>query len=425
MNKLWKHIAFLMMTGVFFYGCKSSKISNQDSNYQYDTKIKDLTPNFKVYHVDDTLSYLYLEINTTNLLYVRENSSKPFEAEVQINYELYSDFKGKNLIDSATKVLYDYKKADGAKKILARIPLAFPFGSDGLLKITSKDVNKRVKDQQAIEINKSDKLSEQFFLFKNPETKSVYFDNFFTLTERVTAVSSYNKNGTFEIHYYNTNYPASPPPFSSIGKQDVVTYRDSSYLVSFNNGEGDVYLPNLGSYYLKPFDSVNFSVILQKLDSNFDSFQTYLGMIEPLKYICTSKEYNALVNANNRRRAVEELWLKMAGSKERARVVIEEYYRRVELANKFFTSYKEGWKTDRGMLSIVMGLPNTIYKTRRGETWVYGTPHNMMMSLTFSFNLENEDKVNNDYQLIRYRTYRDYWYRACESWRQGRIYNFN
>jgi hypothetical protein len=77
------------------------------------------------------------------------------------------------------------------------------------------------------------------------------------------------------------------------------------------------------------------------------------------------------------------------------------------------------------MLSIVMGLPKTIYKTNNGETWIYGTPNNMMMSLTFNFNKENTDKNNNDYQLVRYRTYRDYWYRACESWRQGRIYNYN
>jgi len=72
-----------------------------------------------------------------------------------------------------------------------------------------------------------------------------------------------------------------------------------------------------------------------------------------------------------------------------------------------------------------MGLPNTIYKTKGGETWIYGTPNNMMMSLTFNFKKENIDRNNNDYQLVRYRTYRDNWYRACESWRQGRIYTYN
>ncbi len=423
-----KHINVVLIAIVgllLVMGCNTNKLANDESNYQYDNKIKDLSPSFVVYHVNDTLSYLYLEINTTNLLYVRENSSKPFEAEVHIRYDLYQDFKGKVLIDSASKVLYDYKKTDGAKKILARIPLAIPIGENGVLRITSSDINKKVKDKQVIEVNKSNRLSEQFFLFKGINNETIYFDPYFTLENKFKVVSDFNSNETFEVQYFNTNFPASPPPFSSNVKQKPIVYNDSNFLLSLNNSEGIISLPKKGSYYIKSLDSISYNVILQKLDSNFDGFHNYLGMIEPLKYICTSKEYKALKNADNKRKAVEDFWLKMGGSKERARVIIEEYYRRVELANKFFTSYKEGWKTDRGMLSIVMGLPNTIYKTRNGETWVYGTPHNMMMSLTFSFNLENEDRIKNDYQLIRYRTYRDYWYRACESWRQGRIYNFN
>ena len=428
MRGLKIHITSIFFTAVailFLYGCSTNKLANDESNYQYDNKIKDLNPEYLVYHKNDTLSYLYLEIQTANLLYVRENNSKPFEAEVSFFYELYSDYKGKVLIDSATKVLFDYKSAEGAKKIFARIPLNLPFGKNGVLKITAKDINKKIKDEQVIEINKSDRLTEQFFLFKDEKKETIYFDCYFTLEDTLTVVSDFNANGIFEVQYFNTNYPASPPPFSDNKNTDVVAYKDSVFLLSLSETEGKMELPKLGSYYIKHPDSLSFAVILQKMDSNFDNFHTYLGMIEPLKYICTSREYAALEKAENKRKAVEQFWLRMGGSKERARVIIQEYYRRVKLANKYFTSYKEGWKTDRGMLSIVMGLPNTIYKTNRGETWVFGTPHNMMMSLTFNFNLEDEQKVKNNYQLVRYRTYRDYWYRACESWRQGRVYNFN
>ena len=418
-------IIALFLASTILMHCSSNKLASDDTDYVYDTKIKDLNPSYVVYHQNQDTSFLYLAFQTSNLLYVRENSNKPFEAEVTIKYQLFEDSKGKVLLDSATRKLYDYKTSNEPKSILARVPFLLSFGKTAFLKVETRDVNKKVRDQLVIEVNKKDLRSKQFFLFKKPNTNGVYFNTYFTNETEVEVVSEFNKNEEFRVDYFNTDFPPSLPPFSTNQKIEIASVRDSGYNIVLDGNQSRVTMKNLGSYYLRHPDSSKYSVIVQKLDANFDGMESYLGMIEPLKYICTSKEYQALLAAEDKRKAVESLWLKMAGSKERARVVIEEYYARVEQANKFFTSYKEGWKTDRGMLSIVMGLPNTIYKTRKGETWVYGTPHNMMMSLTFSFTIENEERVNNDYQLTRFRTYRDYWYRACESWRQGRIYNFN
>lgn len=419
-----KIVVFCASIG-FLVNCSSGKLANDETDYKYDTRIQDLNPSYLVYHEKEDTSYLYLEFHTNNLLYVRENSSKPFEAEITVKYQLFQDDKGKLLLDSATRHLYDYKTSNEPKTILARVPFHLPMGKTAFLKVETRDVNKKVRNQLVIEIDKNNQQSEQFFLFRNPETKRIYFDTYFTQESNVEVLSQFNKNQEYHIDYFNTDFPPSLPPFSSNQKIEIASVRASGYTVNITDNHSVITLGKLGSYYLRHADSSTYIVILQKFDHNFDGLESYLGMIEPMKYICSTREYQALVNATDKRKAVESLWLKMAGTKERARMVIYEYYSRVEQANKFFTSYKEGWKTDRGMLSIVMGLPNTIYKTRRGETWVYGTPHNMMMSLTFSFSLENEERVRNDYQLTRYRTYRDYWYRACESWRQGRVYNFN
>ncbi len=415
----------VLIAAALLVQCSSNKLVSDDTNYVYDTKIKDLNPSYLVYHEAPDTSFLYVSLRTTNLLYVRENSSKPFEAELTVKYQLFEDSKGKVLLDSATKKIYDYKVSNVPKSILARVPFQLPFGETAFLKVETIDVNKKVKDQVVMKVNKKDLRSSQFFMFRNPGTNQIYFDTYFTSETEVEVVSNFNKGEEFRIDYFNTDFPPSLPPFSSNKNIEIATVRDSGYTIVMDENRSVVSMNKIGSFYLRHVDSSNYSIIIQKLDANFKGIESYLGMIEPLKYICTSKEYQALLDAEDKRKAVESWWLKMAGSKERARMIIHEYYERVEQANKFFTSYKEGWKTDRGMLSIVMGLPNTIYKTRNGETWVYGTPHNMMMSLTFSFNLENEERVSNDYQLTRFRTYRDYWYRACESWRQGRIYNFN
>ncbi|MDZ7260676.1 MAG: GWxTD domain-containing protein [candidate division KSB1 bacterium] len=56
---------------------------------------------------------------------------------------------------------------------------------------------------------------------------------------------------------------------------------------------------------------------------------------------------------------------------------MEEYYRRVEYANENFSAFREGWKTDMGMIYIIFGTPNDIerHPFERGykpyEIWYY------------------------------------------------------
>ncbi len=58
--------------------------------------------------------------------------------------------------------------------------------------------------------------------------------------------------------------------------------------------------------------------------------------------------------------------------------LMEEYYRRVSYANRYFTSgYKEGWETDRGMVYVIMDSPDGIERypfemdTKPYEIWYY------------------------------------------------------
>lgn len=57
--------------------------------------------------------------------------------------------------------------------------------------------------------------------------------------------------------------------------------------------------------------------------------------------------------------------------------VFEEYFSRVSFANDNFSSYIKGWRTDRGMVFIILGPPNNIdrhpfeYDSKPYEVWQY------------------------------------------------------
>jgi len=47
------------------------------------------------------------------------------------------------------------------------------------------------------------------------------------------------------------------------------------------------------------------------------------------------------------------------------------------MANYFFTSYKPGWMTDRGMIYIVLGPPVILHKGDDFEEWIYYNSSNI------------------------------------------------
>ncbi len=57
--------------------------------------------------------------------------------------------------------------------------------------------------------------------------------------------------------------------------------------------------------------------------------------------------------------------------------LFDEYYRRIAYTNKNFSHYMEGWRTDMGMVYIILGAPNNVdrhpfeYNTKPYEIWYY------------------------------------------------------
>ena len=201
----------------------------------------------------------------------------------------------KKALEKGNKALVEEAKAEGQvlkeRKIIEAKEKFLQLKSDHEKLINGKNqkmqqAEQRVKhketklNQKLQEVNKSEKSTEQFFLFKNDQTEEVYFNPYFTLTKNLTVVSHFNPETTFAVEYFNTNHPASPPPFSNNRKLEIATYKDSSFLLDMNNTTGFMTMPKKGSYCIKHTDSVNYSVILQLLD--FLNSLTQASIVAPV-----------------------------------------------------------------------------------------------------------------------------------------------
>ncbi len=92
----------------------------------------------------------------------------------------------------------------------------------------------------------------------------------------------------------------------------------------------------------------------------YPALKTPRALARPLAYLMDEEEYEELMSISDPQKlkqAIDKFWLSHIGNENEARQVIEKYYKRVVQANKQFSNFKAGWKTDPGMVYILFGPP--------------------------------------------------------------------
>lgn len=164
--------------------------------------------------------------------------------------------------------------------------------------------------------------------------------------------------------------------------------------------------------------------------NNYPSVASAREMAAPLIYIMDGKNHEEMMNISDpdsMKEAIDRFWLSNVGSQNRARSVITLYYERVEQANKQFSNFKEGWKTDMGMIYILFGPPWYVDRTLNRMQWSYSYDRNdPRRNFYFERNrIPNEYYPFNHYIVERSQSYFNLVYQQTELWRSGRILEAN
>ncbi|OQX96850.1 MAG: hypothetical protein B6I24_10695 [Bacteroidetes bacterium 4572_128] len=147
------------------------------------------------------------------------------------------------------------------------------------------------------------------------------------------------------------------------------------------------------------------------------------NMFFPLEYLASKKEFEDFNKNNYKKEIVDKFWLQATGNLERAKELIRIYYTRVFWSNLYFSTYKEGWKTDRGMVYLIYGIPTKVLKSELYEKWFYGESYSSKY-MNFTFKKNEKSISNNDYNLIP-NPKKENWLEAIDTWRNGRIFSID
>lgn len=260
------------------------------------------------------------------------------------------------------------------------------------------------------------------FVYEQPSFGAYYannipFDQNFLTTGQSLLFKSEDGPNLHKFYYpvpFDVPYPPMETKPAAVPKE-VEVVDEGDFLTNVPES-----LDNQGYYFFQSDTSSSTGLLLKTTHEAFPKVKDWEEMIQMVTYISTRKEHETLLSAEDKKKALDEYWYNLTRNPDIAKDLIREYFRQIEFANILFTDFKEGWKTDRGMIYVVMGPPNEVNFYQDREVWTY-MGMNESSKIRFTFVRVKNILNPHYYSLNRSRAYQPVWFKNISIWRSGKM----
>ncbi len=416
-------LIIIIISGILLATCATQKQpGTKTSASKYNPASNVLHPKFKVFHESNEYTKLYLKLFTKELRYSSANKDRINQAVIKVKYKITETIREKNIIDSAQTTI-KVKKTEGQTSLISFIKIKKIDLDQYFIEVNLFDVYGNKKSQSYIRVNNTADENSQYFLSLNKKNMKPEFEEYFHKSD--SLIIRYKKSEIKKMHitHYKADFKPADKPYVTIDQQTLRLNKDSSRTIpynynkaEFNGSKPGIYLIRADSTKLRGLMKVNFKNAYPLLTKSDE-------LIETLQYLFKEGEYEKMKKSENKKLSVDNFWIKISGNSEKAKELLKIWYNRATYSNYYFTSYKQGWKTDRGLIYIVLGPPDDIQHFDDAEKWIYlNTKEDKQIELIF---IQQLNSISfNDYTLIRENKYEPIWSKAINSWRSGRVYHY-
>lgn len=339
---------------------------------------------------------LFIQVPFKEIQFIK--SSKGFQGGYSVTVSIYQDDKETLVFE---KVWTEKITSPSYKKSISRESFNLSFRSINLV-----PGEYFIKTILADKESHQEYLSERMFKVKDYKVKPAISDILFSTNKKnsndnskiipnISRNISNSKVGlNFFFEVYTDSSTVSNIEFHIADKNGKIIY-SKFRKQTFNETKTQIYYSindttlNFGTYIL--------TVILKDNDGNQISiakkpfFSRWVGLpasvqdideaIAQLLYIASPSDIEYMEEGKTEREKIMrflQYWKSKdpsPGNEENQ--VFEEYFNRVSFANENFSSYTKGWRSDRGMVFIILGAPNNIdrhpfeYDSKPYEVWQY------------------------------------------------------
>lgn len=368
---------------------------------------------------DSSAVRVYMEMDIENLK--KEQVVQQLNDNFRFNWLLQPDYGIRERLGSGKIDLSEQNVETKGGKIMVSFEIPRPKNlAKGLLltEVFQLEDSKKSNNDLVIDFNGT-RINDRFGIYVGNLSMPV-FRNYINKTDsfQVKSVLSHPRE-LYLIRYKNDFNPAQSPMATSVRPSIANLTIEETIKIQTNT---PIKLTHEGLYQMvEDTNSTSTGFGFMLVDERYPRLTRPETLVKPLIYMSTSQEIKAVNDNPNAKQALDKFFLAITdGNQMVSKKIIKNYYHRIEEANRLFTSYKEGWKTDKGMVYTILGPPNKVQRSRDREVWVYAQNTNFS-EIIFTFNRKPNQFTENFYELVRYPEYQAYWFPFVEAWRTGNV----
>jgi GWxTD domain-containing protein len=425
----------VLLSVCVFNSCRTTQpaTDSKDLSYLYNPTKNSINPRYNVYNKSDELSVLSIKFFTADLFFSEANPQGVPTAQMLFNIKLYNTSQGRQLADTAAYNI-SIVKVKNKPEYVFEVPLRVEKGNDYTAEIRIMDRLRLFVVQAFVPFNTLSYNNRYNFKVVSHFGKNELFNPVLKVDEYVNLIYSRGHVDSLFISYYKP-FTEVPDPPSMILPEKTLDYAPEKVIALGYSDTLPIMFPRVGIYHCTLARNIKEGYTFFNLGPNYPSMKSPDVMIEPLAYLATPEELDSLRHAIKQKVALDNFWISIGGNVDKARELIRIYYTRVLYTNFYFNSFKEGWRTERGMIYIIYGPPDKVYKTPEGENWGYRKP--VVKSswggrysvseeyLFFNFKKDENPYSDNEFYLARNETLVTYWDKAITSWRKGVVFRLD
>ncbi len=425
----------MLLGAAIVSSCKPSQpaADTKDLSYLYNPSKNPFNARYIVTNQSENTSVLSVKLFASDLFFSEANPEGVPKANLLITVRLYNITEGRVLTDTAYYNLSVIRE-QGRMEYIYNVPLKVLSANEYMAEVRILDRLRLMAAQAFVPFNTMSAFNRYNYLLRGHFENNELFDPVLRINEYVNLLYLRGRPDSIYVSYFDPVLDVPDPP-SMMLPEDVPSARPSQVVAIAYSDTLPMMLPREGIYLCSADRKSREGFALFNFGSDFPSMRRPETMIEPLAYLANSDELSELRSSDKPKLALDNFWISRAGNVEKARELIRIYYSRVLYSNYYFTSFKEGWRTERGMIYIIYGPPDKVYKTNEGETWGYRKP--VISSswggrytvkeeyLFFSFKARPNRFSDNDFYLSRSEALITFWDQAIASWRKGIVFRLD
>ena len=403
----------VVLVALYLSACSPSKKINSRS-FEIDYDYHQINPQFAVWHFSNDSTRVYVKNEADNDFMIEYKYFNDVAGKVQIDSSV---FIGKRQEDKIQITSSNNKAIHQLKRNIFFFHLASSMGKKNLLEIKITDLKSGKNRTSFIYIDKTSSFSRQNFIAMDVDEKIPLFNN--QVSNERFSVRHYDvkySGQKISVKYFPLLSEPAPPSFFDQKIKPFDFNSDSAFSVSQDD---TIQISREGIYHFQMGDGKD-GFTLFHFQEDYPQVTTPDKLAESLRYLNKNEEYERMKNSKDKKLFIDTFWLQRGGDKERAKILIKEYYNRIQYANQNFTSYKDGWQTDRGLIYVIYGKPDMVYRYPNSEHWTYNKT-STEAAVTFYFVKVGNTFSDNHFYLMRNIAYEDSWNIATHKWRHGRI----